>query len=1061
MLHIRNLFTPCKIRSGNVIERRTQKCLALALCLPFVFIAGTTYGQNLPKVIPSTPASAQYEKYINYPVNHSTGAANIEIPVHTVKTQKGIQIPISFSYHTGGVKPSDPDLPVGLGWVVTPGARVTRKVVGYPDEQYDKVYLADFPAQAEDLTYLQNLEYSEVPIPSSGRDNTYDSEFDIFTYQTGTGVSGRFAIVKEGSDYIAKPLELTRHKIKLHYITNFGVRSFDYIEITDDNGTLYRFGKAMSTYSGTNTVEFSNSGPMTGWLLTDIVSADKKETITLRWQTIKNDGSNLYKQTGIQDAIVVTDKWYPYQPTSADATFLQIGYSTNSNGVASSTPTISYNTMSVIAGIKYGDEEVKLNYSTSWPTALNNIEVYNGIQKLKQVTLHKSTFTSSAVRLDSLSFTDSGNQMISRYRFGYESAQWATAPTRSIDFWGYYNAEPNASLIPNFSYLIEEIDAFHPILNQTLTSANRNSNANAKACLLNSVTYPTGGKTTYEYEVNQIFDAGLNQVFSAGGLRVAKIKHWTASGSLAETRTFKYGINESGSGDGVPMTADLFVTATLENSKFHLGTPSGGTTFGSVSFRKRIFTGNASSAVYNYDFPAVTYRQVTEYIGETSVNAGKIVYTYSPAQYNINRLPFSQVSYASVDRYWDRPRLAKTTYYKYDQGIYAKVSSDSTSYQVVEVDTLKSWLVRRYANFYTYYITGTLPNEASDFEREFYFYFPSSVPGVFDTSPIALYRSMIAPDTETHVEYLPSGNITTAKTYGYSNNNLLYTRSVTNQESRGDTKITTFTYPIDYSSTLPYTRMIDSNIVAPVIEQSEYKNSVSTGNFLQSTKTDYSFWNSSGQPTSSATDAIYPKLVSSSKTTTGYEPRMEYLNYDTKGNIASMHKASAPATSYIWGYNMQYPIAQAINSSANNIFHENFEEGAGNSTLNDARTGHYSKTNAYSKSLTGLDAGKYILSYWKKTGGVWALSSGTVTVSGGTYSISIPVSSGELIDDVCFYPETAQMSTYTYDPLIGTTSATDPRGETTYYEYDDYQRLMNVKDKDRNIIKHHDYHNKN
>jgi YD repeat-containing protein len=38
---------------------------------------------------------------------------------------------------------------------------------------------------------------------------------------------------------------------------------------------------------------------------------------------------------------------------------------------------------------------------------------------------------------------------------------------------------------------------------------------------------------------------------------------------------------------------------------------------------------------------------------------------------------------------------------------------------------------------------------------------------------------------------------------------------------------------------------------------------------------------------------------------------------------------------------------------------------------------------------------------------------------------------------------------------------TDAKGLTTTYEYDGFQRLMNIKDKDRNIVKHMDYHYQN
>ena len=55
----------------------------------------------------------------------------------------------------------------------------------------------------------------------------------------------------------------------------------------------------------------------------------------------------------------------------------------------------------------------------------------------------------------------------------------------------------------------------------------------------------------------------------------------------------------------------------------------------------------------------------------------------------------------------------------------------------------------------------------------------------------------------------------------------------------------------------------------------------------------------------------------------------------------------------------------------------------------------------------------------------------------------------------------AQVTTYTYDPLIGLTSITDPRGETTYYEYDDFNRLKHVKDSKGNILSKNEYNYKN
>ena len=54
----------------------------------------------------------------------------------------------------------------------------------------------------------------------------------------------------------------------------------------------------------------------------------------------------------------------------------------------------------------------------------------------------------------------------------------------------------------------------------------------------------------------------------------------------------------------------------------------------------------------------------------------------------------------------------------------------------------------------------------------------------------------------------------------------------------------------------------------------------------------------------------------------------------------------------------------------------------------------------------------------------------------------------------------AQVTTYTYDPLIGVTSITDPSGYTVYYVYDDFNRLQYIKNKDGEVIEQYRYNYK-
>ena len=173
------------------------------------------------------------------------------------------------------------------------------------------------------------------------------------------------------------------------------------------------------------------------------------------------------------------------------------------------------------------------------------------------------------------------------------------------------------------------------------------------------------------------------------------------------------------------------------------------------------------------------------------------------------------------------------------------------------------------------------------------------------------------------------------------------------------------------------------------------------------------------------------------------------------GNILEQQKTNDLKQSYIWGYNNQYPIASVGNSAVKDIFHTSFEETEGNSTTGDARTGKLSRIGGYTKALSNLTAGTYILSYWQKSGSTWNYIESKVPVTGTTHTITVPTNIQ--LDELRLYPSTAQMTTYTYEPLIGMTSQCDANNKITYYEYDGFGRLKTIRDQDRNVIKNMDY----
>jgi YD repeat-containing protein len=328
-----------------------------------------------------------------------------------------------------------------------------------------------------------------------------------------------------------------------------------------------------------------------------------------------------------------------------------------------------------------------------------------------------------------------------------------------------------------------------------------------------------------------------------------------------------------------------------------------------------------------------------------------------------------------------------------------------------------------------------------------------------------------------HEEKMYNGGI---DTFNYIDNHTYYsyenpahflpTRSMT-FNSKGDTVTTITKYPLDYANggnsdafSMGINKLNTAHVVNAPVEVYKQINPLSgTPYVISGTITAYSTTlpkpvQGSRLDLQQTIGSFVPSSITGGITTKdpNYAPLISYDQYDNNGNLLQQHKVNDLNQSYVWGYNNSLPIAQVSNAAAKDIFYTSFEDADGNSTDGDSRTGKKSRTGGYSKSLSGLTNGAYVLTWWTKSAGQWSLLRQNVTVSGGAYTISL---TGQ-VDEVRFYPRNALMTTYTYDPLIGRTSECDAGSKIIYYEYDGLGRLKIVRDQDRNIIKTVDYHYK-
>ncbi|MBS1669105.1 MAG: RHS repeat protein [Bacteroidetes bacterium] len=141
-----------------------------------------------------------------------------------------------------------------------------------------------------------------------------------------------------------------------------------------------------------------------------------------------------------------------------------------------------------------------------------------------------------------------------------------------------------------------------------------------------------------------------------------------------------------------------------------------------------------------------------------------------------------------------------------------------------------------------------------------------------------------------------------------------------------------------------------------------------------------------------------------------------------------------------------YPLTNSNTTYSNEFFFEGFEQIGNVSTT--AHTGNLSYNGSYNVPFILPNSRTYLIQWWSYSGSGWVFNEQAYTG---------PIILSGQIDDVRVFPTDALMTSYTYNPLVGKTSETDPSGRSIIYQYDGLNRLQTVRDQDNNILKQYDY----
>ena len=485
-----------------------KTCVLLAcLCAGIISHAFAQSDESSSAPLSSNASSAS--KMAAVPINYYTGIPSISVPLYAYSHKSGLSLNVSLSYFAGGMRVNEPATTAGFGWNLNAGGVITRTLRGMPDD-----------LNANGFMYSGALPADYRPNATKYYYDSIDAEQDVFQFSFN-GRSGKFYIGKN-KQIVVVPTS----KLRVSYVTSGGantpIASFTLI---NEGGTKYVFADRETQTVSDYISGYSGSTYTSAWYLSQIICPFGGDTIKFTYNSVSEfvyaDVDGTYNYTGyvlggvlkkttalVMDATNIVKKIASISfPDKKTITFLydkKLKYDGHD---------------SVLNRINISDSVLRFGYLFNWNTAGRNY--LNGIDY----------YTSRATR--------------NLYKFEYTSSLFPSWGSGSIsnqrDHWGFFNGQTG-----NGTNQIPAVSGVYT------GGANRSPATAVVQGSLSSVTDPTGGKTYYNFEPNDLVQyTTSNQNVTANAL----------SSSTSNNATFNQVFSSQNS-----------ITMTFDNSVSRTGT---------------------------------------------------------------------------------------------------------------------------------------------------------------------------------------------------------------------------------------------------------------------------------------------------------------------------------------------------------------------------------------------------------------------------------------------------------------------------------------------------------
>ncbi len=463
--------------------------------------------EKIPITSPNVTGLGQY---IDFPVNHHTGVPQINIPIYTV--QEGpINLPVSLSYHAGGLKVNQPSSWVGAGWSLNAGGMISRSAQGLFDEKqyFGKSFLRDNGYTDYFLDGLGRMALNDL---AAGR---LDGEPDIFYFNFG-GYSGKFYIREDHSPMIIPHQDI---KIQPLYCTNPTGQNCSttssYLRgwiLTTPDGTKYHFGLRGGSFIGDQPYEkifpyYFTSGediPETigSWFLYKVESADDQFSVELTYTqeeyshySLAIGGAKPYGNSAYSN--LVKNSIQGVRLTSIDFSNGKVDFIPDTTDIREDLSNFRFGISDGPNTEAYALWKIKISGTASDMCKVFEFDYgyFNDTTTpLPNPITTAVTRDKKRLKLNSLQEKScDGTVVIPARQFSYyDELMVPRILTYALDHWGHYNgATSNTWVVPPVS--ADGGSYFYP-------GADREASwPEMRAGTIKSITHPTGGSTEYIY----------------------------------------------------------------------------------------------------------------------------------------------------------------------------------------------------------------------------------------------------------------------------------------------------------------------------------------------------------------------------------------------------------------------------------------------------------------------------------------------------------------------------------------------------------------------------------